>query len=87
MAMVSSNVNLETYDGSRSKKSYNNVRSMLSMSYFHSKTIRNSANFTADFEKSRSKISHFRPQKKLKKFSRNPGRTDYYRTVHNTRFN
>ncbi len=35
---------------------------MLSMVYFHCKTIRNAANFTANFEKSHSKISHFRPQ-------------------------
>ncbi len=36
---------------------------MLSMVYFHCKKIRNAANITANFEKSRSKISHFRPQK------------------------
>ncbi len=66
MALVSSNVSLEHYDGSRNQNSYNNVRSMLSMVYFHCKTIRNAANFTANLEKSRSKISHFRPQKSEK---------------------
>ncbi len=39
---------------------------MLSMVNFHCKTIRNAANITANFEKSRSKISHFRPQKSEK---------------------
>ncbi len=41
MALVSSNVSLEACDGSRSQKSYNNVRRMLSMVYFHRKIIRN----------------------------------------------
>ncbi len=59
MALVSSNVSLEPCDGSRSQKSYNNVKRMLSVVYFHCKTIRNAANF----EKSRSKISHCRPTK------------------------
>ncbi len=62
MALVSSNVNLEPYDGSRSQKSYNNIRIMLSMVYFHCKTTRSVANI----KKSRSKISHFRPQKSEK---------------------
>ncbi len=53
----------------KSQKSYNNVRRMLSMVYFHCKTIRNAANF----EKSHSKISHFRPQKTEKKV----GGTEY----------
>ncbi len=57
MALVSSNVSLEHYDGSRSQKSYNNVSRMLSMVYFHCKTIRNAANITANFEKSRNKSS------------------------------
>ncbi len=52
MALVSSNVSLEPCDGSRSQKSYNNVRRMLCVVYFHCKTIRNAANF----EKSRSKV-------------------------------
>ncbi len=63
MALVSSNVSLEPYNGSPSQKSYNNVRRMLSLVYFHCKTIRNTANITANCEKSRSKISNFRPQK------------------------
>ncbi len=40
MALVSSNVSLE---GSRSQKRYNNVRTMLSMVYFHCKTMRKAA--------------------------------------------
>ncbi len=52
---------------SRSQKRHNNVKQMLSMVYFHCKTIRNAANITAKFEKSRRKISHFRPQKSEKK--------------------
>ncbi len=63
---MSSNASLERYDGSQSQKSYNNVRRMLFMVCFHCKTIRNAANITANFEKSRSKISHFRPQKSEK---------------------
>ncbi len=55
MPPVSSNVSLEPYDGSPSQKSYNNVRRILSMDNFHCKTIRNAANITANFEKSRSK--------------------------------
>ncbi len=66
MALVSSNVSLETYNGSQSQKSYNNVRRMLSMVYFHCKKIRNAENITANFEKSCSKISHFRLQKSEK---------------------
>ncbi len=66
MALVSLNVSLEPYDGSQSQKSYNNVRRMLSMEYFHCKKRRNATNITANFEKSRSKISHFRPQKSEK---------------------
>ncbi len=50
-----------------------NVRRMLSIIYFLCKTIRNAANITASFEKSRSKISNFRPQKS-EKVPRNPGR-------------
>ncbi len=38
----------------------------MSVVYFHCKTIRNAANITASFEKSHSKISHFRPQKSEK---------------------
>ncbi len=52
--VLSSNVSLEPYDGSRSHKSSNNVRRMLSMVYFQCKTIRNAANITTNFEKSRS---------------------------------
>ncbi len=33
---------------------------------FNAKTIRNAVNITANFEKSHSKISHFRPQKSEK---------------------
>ncbi len=66
MELISSNASLEPYDGSRSQKSYNNVRRMLSMVYFHCKAIRNAANITTNFEKSRSKISHFWPQKSEK---------------------
>ncbi len=66
MALVFSSVSLEPYDGSRSHKSHNNDTRMLSMVYFHCKTIRNGANITTNFEKSRSKISHFRPQKSEK---------------------
>ncbi len=54
-----SNVSLEPYDGSPlemengdgespSQKSYNDVSRMLSMVYFHCKTIRNAANYTAN---------------------------------------
>ncbi len=67
LVLVPSNVSLEPYDGSRSQKSHNNVGRMLSVVYFHCKTIRNGANITAHFEKSHSKISHFRPQKNRKK--------------------
>ncbi len=49
--LVSLNASLEPYNGSRSQKSYNNIRRMLSVVYFHCKTIRN-----ANFEKSRSNI-------------------------------
>ena len=66
LVLVSSNVSLETYSGSQSQKSHNSVRRMLSVVYFHCKTIRNVANITANFEKRRSKISHFRPQKSEK---------------------
>ncbi len=41
----------ESYNGSRSQKSHKNIRRMLSV-----------VNTTANFEKSRSKISHFSPQ-------------------------
>ncbi len=51
MALVSSNVSLEHYGGSRSQKNDNNVRRMLSM---------------ANVEKSRSKICHLRLQKSEK---------------------
>ncbi len=61
------NVSLEPYNGSRSQNSHNNIKRMLSVVYFHCKTIRNIANITANFEKSRSKISHFRPSKIRKK--------------------
>ncbi len=47
------------------------VRRMLS----HCKAIRNAANITANFEKSRSKIRHFRLQKS-EKVLRNPGGTE-----------
>ncbi len=66
MALVSKNVSLEPYDRCRRQKSYKNVRRMLSIVYFHCKTKRNAANITPNFEKSRSKISHFRPQKSEK---------------------
>ncbi len=55
MPPVSSNVSLEHYDGSRSQKSYNNVRRMLSMVNFHCKTIRNAANITANLRKAAAK--------------------------------
>ncbi len=61
--LVSLNASLEPYNGSRSKKRHNNIRRMLCVVYFHCKTIRNVANITTNFEKSRSKISNFRPQK------------------------
>ncbi len=53
---MSLNASLEPYNGSRSQKSHNNIRRMLSVVYFHCKTIRNVANITAHFEKSRCKI-------------------------------
>ncbi len=40
MALVSSNVSLEPYDDLQSQKSYNNIRRILSMVYFHCKTIK-----------------------------------------------
>ncbi len=67
MVLVSSNVSLEPYDGSRSKKSYNIVRRILSVVYFHCKT-----NIATNFEKSCSKISNFR----LKNVPRNPVGTE-----------
>ncbi len=76
MALVFSNVSLERYDGSRSQKSYDNVRRMLSMVYFHGKTIRNAANIPQIVRNTTAKaviLGH----KNLKKVPRNPGGTGY----------
>ncbi len=74
---MSTNVSLEPYDCSRSQKSFNYVRRMLSLVFFHCKTRRNGKNITVNFEKSRSKISHFRLQKSEKKVPQNPRGTAY----------
>ncbi len=74
---VSWNVSLEPYDGFRSQKSYNNVRRMLSMVYFHWKTIRNGAKF----EESRSKILGRKSQIKV---PWNPGGTSSRHIIHVT---
>ncbi len=66
MALVFSNFSLEPYDGSRSQKSHDNVTRMLSMVYFHCKTIRNASNITVNVETNRSKIRPFRLQKSEK---------------------
>ncbi len=59
--LVSLNVILEHYNGSQSQKGHNHIRRMLSVVYFHCKTIRNE-----HFQKSRNNISHFRPLKSEK---------------------
>ncbi len=64
------------------RKVNNNVRRMLSMVCFHCKTIRNAANITANFEKSHSKISHFRPQKSEKSPSKSWRDCSKLRTLH-----
>ncbi len=57
--------------------SYNNVRRMLSMVYFHCKTIRNAANITANFKKLKSAAkSVILGRKNHKKVQQSPGGTD-----------
>ncbi len=58
LVLVSLNASLEPYNGSRSQKSHNNIIRMLSVVYFHCKTIR-----IASLEKSSSNFSHFWPHK------------------------
>ncbi len=75
MALVSSNVSLEPYDGSRSQKSYKNVRRMLSMVYFYCKTIRNAQISPHILRKATAK-SVILGRKNQKKVPQNPGGTD-----------
>ncbi len=76
MALVSSNVNLEPYDGSRSQKSYNNVRRMLSMAYFHCKKIRRHK-LQCKFLKKAAAKSVILGRKNQKKVPLNPGGTAF----------
>ncbi len=75
MALVSSKVSLEPM--------VLEVRKVMTMLeeccpwYIFTAKIRNATNITANFEKSHSKISHFRPQN-LKKVLRNPGGTETF---------